>query len=126
MVHGGQSVSQNPERDASVLTLLLLQTDKYAAPSTQFARISILFQYRQRDTFIYHTVGTDRAPRPNTLSDRWPLSMPNGTATMEDEKLLDERRETQSVHNKKGRVLSLEYRTRVPIAFFIEHIVGSV
>ena len=70
MVHGGQSVSQNPERDASVLTLLLLQTDKYAAPSTQFARISILFQYRQRDTFIYHTVGTDRAPRPNTLSDR--------------------------------------------------------
>ena len=106
-------------RDASVFTLLfLIQTPvpnlPLKLPHLPITRISIIIQYRQRDSSIYHTAGTDRAPICRT-GDR--------------EYSLDERSDAhKSVHNKK-RTCTLEYRTSVTsvsLAFFTEHIVGSV
>ena len=83
-------------RDASVFTLLFLipvpNLPLKLPHILPITRISIIIQYRQRDSSIYHTAGTDRAPICRT-GDR--------------EYSLDERRDAHNSPSttKKGRVL---------------------
>ena len=69
MRYGELPVSQNPERDTSVFTLLLLQTDN-TPPHLPVPNLPVFPSYfnTARGILPCITAGTDRAPRPK-MSD---------------------------------------------------------